>query len=285
MADTYCGKSCTECVKKEQLNCSGCMSGPGRQYGGDCELADCCRNKGHETCATCGFKENCRILGKKSDMPQQRIEKKEVEAAKNALIAKQAPILGKWLWILFWLVIPSTVAGIMTMDTVAEWFPGVFFAGQILSGICSAAYGYILLQLSQQETKYKTAGIYALIASAASLLIVFISGVNGTPDWTLVITLPAAVIGIIGEYNEYLAHSDVLNDVNREMSENWRVLWKWYIGLFGAMLGSILILIIIPILGALVIIGSAIGVAIISIVKLVYLYRTAKIFREYPSIE
>ena len=55
MAETYCGKICAECAQKETLNCSGCKAGPGRQFGGDCKLAKCCRAKGHQECATCGF--------------------------------------------------------------------------------------------------------------------------------------------------------------------------------------------------------------------------------------
>ena len=55
MAETYCGKSCAECTKKEQLNCSGCKAGPGRQFGGDCELAKCVRDKGHETWVSRGI--------------------------------------------------------------------------------------------------------------------------------------------------------------------------------------------------------------------------------------
>ena len=39
----------------------------------------------------------------------------------------------------------------------------------------------------------------------------------------------------------------------------------------------------IPILGLLVVLGSAIGMIVVSILKLVYLYRTAKLFREYPQ--
>ena len=39
---------------------------------------------------------------------------------------------------------------------------------------------------------------------------------------------------------------------------------------------------IIPILGAIAILGCAIGTVVVGILKLVYLYRTAKIFREYP---
>ena len=35
-------------------------------------------------------------------------------------------------------------------------------------------------------------------------------------------------------------------------------------------------------MGAIALIAAAIGTVVVSILKLVYLYRTAKIFREYP---
>ena len=47
MAETYCGKVCRECEQKEALSCPGCKLGPGKLYGGDCELAKCCREKGN----------------------------------------------------------------------------------------------------------------------------------------------------------------------------------------------------------------------------------------------
>lgn len=43
-----------------------------------------------------------------------------------------------------------------------------------------------------------------------------------------------------------------------------------------------IVMLIIPILGAIAILGCAIATIVVSILKLVYLYRTAKIFREYP---
>ena len=60
-----------------------------------------------------------------------------------------------------------------------------------------------------------------------------------------------------------------------------RQLWKWYIGMTLGLLGSILLMLIIPILGLLVALVTAIGTIVVSILKLVYLYRTAKVFREY----
>jgi hypothetical protein len=95
-------------------------------------------------------------------------------------------------------------------------------------------------------------------------------------------TIPAAIIALVGEYNEYMGHSAVLTGVDNELSEKWEVLWKWYIGLFLGMFGCILLMLIIPILGAIALIGAAIGLVVVGILKLVYLYRTAKLFREYP---
>ena len=282
MAETYCGKSCEECTKKEQLDCSGCKTGPGRQFGGDCELAKCVRDKGHETCETCGFKGNCGTLRSRESLPDYRIRKIESEKMRMAAIAKRAPVLGKWLWIIFWLIIPSTIGSIMAHETTAKILPGLFMPGQIINAICSLIYGAILLKLGSEEDRYRTAGICALIAGASSALAAMINGGSDGATWILIFTIPAAIVAIVGEYNEYMAHSAVLSGVDNELSEKWEVLWKWYIGLFLGMLGCIIVMLIIPILGAIAILGCAIGTVVVSILKLVYLYRTAKIFREYP---
>lgn len=282
MAETYCGKSCAECTKKEQLNCSGCKTGPGRQFGGDCELAKCIRSKGHETCDTCGFKGNCGTLRSRESMPDYRIRKIEAEEMRKATIAKRTPVLGKWLWIIFWLIIPSTIGSLMANESTAKILPGLFMPGQIFSAICSLTYGAILLKLGSEEDRYRTAGICALIAGASSALAAIINGGSDGATWILIFTIPAAIVALVGEYNEYMAHSAVLSGVDNELSEKWEVLWKWYIGLFGVMIGSILVMLIIPILGALAILAAAIGTIVVSILKLTYLYRTAKIFREYP---
>ncbi len=282
MAETYCGKSCAECAKKEQLNCSGCKTGPGRQFGGDCELAKCVRDKGHEACDSCIFKGNCGTLRSRDHMPDYRIRKIEAEEMRKAAIAKRAPLLGKWLWIIFWLIIPSTIGSLMANDTTAKILPGLFIPGQIINAICSITYGAILLKLGSEEDSYRTAGTCGLIAGGVSAVVAIISGNSEAAAWTLIFTIPAAILAMVGEYNEYMGHSAVLTGVDNELSEKWSTLWKWYIGLFLGMLGCILLMLIIPILGALALIGCAIGILVVGIMKLVYLYRTAKIFREYP---
>lgn len=281
MAETYCGKSCDECSHKELLNCPGCKAGPGRQFGGDCELAKCCREKGHETCDTCGFNRSCTTLQRRDQQPQYRKMKIESEQRQKELLANRALTLGKWLWILFWLVVPATIAGIMKTENVMNVSPGIYLTGQILNAVCSIAYGTILLKLSSVEDRYHIAGICTLITAGVSILIAFLFGASKAPTWSLIITLPAAVVGLIREYNEYNAHSSVLMGADNELSEKWTNLWKWFIRCTLGMIGSVVLVLIAPILGAILLIVASIGTVIVSIAKLVYLYRTAKVFREY----
>ncbi|MBQ8400958.1 MAG: hypothetical protein IJX14_03420 [Clostridia bacterium] len=43
----YCGKDCVSCAVREAENCLGC-----RHIAdfGECEIASCCKDKGHESC-------------------------------------------------------------------------------------------------------------------------------------------------------------------------------------------------------------------------------------------
>jgi len=284
MAETYCGKACENCAHKESLSCPGCMAGPGRPISGDCSIAKCCREKGHQVCTTCGFSGNCGTLRNKTYMPEYRRKLMESEKMRAETLEISARFLGKWLWILFWLIVPSVVAAIMGNKNMAEYAPSIYVFGQGLSAVCSFFYGAILIRLSSEEERYRTAGICTLIGGAASALIAFVSGSQGTPSWTLVISIPAAIVGFVGEYNEFTAHSIVLADLDGEQSEKWSSLWKWYIGMYGAVLGSILVMAIAPRLGLLVVLGAAIGLIIVSILKPVYLYRTAKMFRDYIKV-
>ena len=282
MAETYCGKSCGDCTRKADLNCSGCKSGPGKWYGGDCKLAKCARDKGHETCETCGLRDRCGTHRSREDMPDDRIRRIAAEEKRKAAIAKRAPVLGKWLWIMFWLNIPGNIGSLMMNDSTVNVLPGLFVPGLIISAICSFIYGAILLKLGSEEDRYRTAGICSLIAGVSSALAAIINGGADGVTWILIFTIPAAIVAIVGEYNEYMAHSAVLSGVDNELSEKWEVLWKWYIGLYLGIFGSILLMLIIPVLGAIAVLGTTIGTVVVSILKLVYLYRTAKIFREYP---
>lgn len=278
MAETYCGKNCDDCAAKAQLNCCVCKSGPGNQLSGDCELAKCVRDKGHETCDTCSHNSGCRTLRKRDRMPDYRIQEMEANQRKAAALARRAPILGKWLRIIFWLFIPSAISGLMSHETMTQLLPALYMPGEIISAVCAIAYGAILLKLGHEESRYRTAGICTLIAAVAGGIASVVHGVSDGATWILVFTIPAAIVALAGEYNEYMAHAAVLSGVDDALSKNWEMLWKWYIGLFIGLFGCMLIILILPILGLIAVLAAAIGVTVVSILKLIYLYRTSKIF-------
>ena len=283
MAETYCGKSCADCTQKETLNCPGCRLGPGQQISGDCELARCVREKGHETCYTCVNSMNCGTFQSRGRIPGYRIQRLEAAEEAKRLTAARAPVLGKWLWLLFWLVVPSLIGSLLTQNFVKEALPTLSRVGNLLELVCCLAYGGILLKLAEQEEGYRPAAICSLVAGAANALTILVSGSGDTPGWTLIFTLPAAVVALYGEYREFLAHSAVLSGVDNDLSAKWESLWKWYIGTYIALFGSLILLLLVPILGLLVILAAVIALLVVGILKLVYLYRTAKLFREYPQ--
>ncbi len=207
----------------------------------------------------------------------------DAEQRQNELMAEQAAVLGRWLWILFWLVVPANIAGIMKNERMLSFSADVYLIGQIASAVCAVAYGAILLKLSSVEEGYRIAGICSLITSAISILVVIIYGSAKAPTASLVITGPALIVALIREYNEYNAHSSVLRGVDDELSGKWTELWKWFIRCMVGLLGSILFLAIAYAVGVVILIGTIIGMLIVGVVKLVYMYRTAKVFREYPA--
>lgn len=273
---TYCGKDCGACLQREKLSCCGCRNGPGSKFEGDCVIAKCAQGKGHEACETCSFKENCSLLRSCARMADERLEKVEAEVKRKATIAEQAPVLGKWLWILFWLLIPSSVGSIMAHEYTLKILPALFWPGQVIVIATSLAYGGILLKLNAVDGRYKSAGIYALAATVVSTIAAMMNGSN----WALTLSLPGAIIMQISEYHQYMAHSAVLSGVDETLADKWKVLWKWRIWILVGMICSGVILLLVPILGLLALLAALIGVLVVEIRKLIYLFRTAKAFRE-----
>ena len=67
MTKTYCGKDCEQCAFGRANGCPGCQNGPGGS--GECELAQCCRSKGHQSCDTCNFMQSCTTLHNREQLP------------------------------------------------------------------------------------------------------------------------------------------------------------------------------------------------------------------------
>lgn len=282
--ENFCRKTCEECTWKKQLNCPGCQKGPGRALSGDCKIAKCCREKGHETCSTCSFWDSCWTKKERDRMPELRIREAERCAEERRKLDERAPVIGKWMWLLFWLIVPGTISGFMTVENVVKWVPWLRIPGLILSIACNMAYALILLKLIPFGERYRPAALCALVGTGVDGFVSLAGLEQQSPLWWLLM-IPTLVIAYVGEYQEFCAHAEVLEGADNDLSGKWRTLWKWYIGSFAALFGSILLMVIIPVLGMLAMLAAVITMVVVGILKLVYLYRTAQRFRSHRPEE
>lgn len=274
---TYCGKNCNECTYREELSCSGCQSGPGRIIDGDCKLARCCRDKGHETCETCQLKRNCGTWLDKGSIPKQRMERRMELQKEQEMIARRAPFLGKWLWILFWLIVPQVIINFMTEDFMLSLVPALEVPGQIGLVICMIIRVLVLFKLSKEHGSYGIAAILGIANVVASVVYLRL----GTEDiyFLIMIAVVQLVILLISEYYEYKAHTEVVMMVDACISAQWDNYWKWNMYSCIGLVVSMFMIFLIPGLGALAVLASSIGILVAGIKKLVYLYQSAKVFR------
>lgn len=279
MSGTYCGKDCAACADREQLNCGGCES-----LRRECLIAECCTGKGHESCGTCSFRENCRKLMDREKVPAHILRQRELQekrlaeaAAREEQAVRRAPLMAKWLKWIFWLLIAGNV-----IDLVGK-IPPLTLICEIAAAVCGLAAAWGLLQLQGEDGRYRTAAVCAAIPLLVTLAVQLISGGGETPAWTLVLSLPATIVRLVGEYNKCMAHSSVVGSVDSALGEKWEKIWKWQIIALGSLAGSIVLVLIVPVLGALVAVAAAIAMLVVSIMELVALYRSAEAFQKKIS--
>ena len=287
MAENYCGKSCVDCTFKEKLTCSGCKTGPGRTFGGECTLAQCCRERGHDTCATCNQNNWCSKQKNAEGMAETRFQKLEQERAAREQLEKHVPKLAKYLTI----TVASEEGGLaedaqvysrpsLISNDLTKGLSGLYQTGQIISLLFSLAVVAFYLAMGTANSRYLKAALYMGGVALAEQVLMWLTG-GETPAWTLLINIPLIVVGFVGKYNLYAAHSELLTPVDAALSAQWQKLWKWYIGLFIALIASAVLVFIFPILGLLATIVAGIGTIVVSIMELIYLYRMMVAFRTY----
>lgn len=268
MSHTYCGKSCQECGYRADTGCRGCLEQASRE----CKLALCCRQKGHESCQSCTFHAQCGVYRGKDTAPQFRLAQKKAVLEYQQEMKRKGTYMAKWLWILFWIFIPNTIAGV-----IEQWIPAWQMFGQFLAVACTVAYGVLLLKLACEEEKYRTAGVLNLVLALFNVGAIFVQH----EGFALLMSGVVAVVAMLGCYYEFNAHADVLEGTDNELSEKWRKLWKWMLGATVALVIGVIFTVIL--IGLLVVLAAAIAMVVISVIHLVYLYRTAQTFQDLAA--
>ena len=274
---TSCGKSCDSCSKREEYQCPGCL-GICSEKGG-CKIAECCRVKGHNGCQTCTQNEYCGLYQSRGSMAREREERRKSAAEKAARLHEIRKVMKKHLLPLFCLSIAVTVtdaaSGLFAMNqpVIGAVFRAVLLAAELI-------YAFLLYRMSPAEKRYLKAARFlcpaAILGFASGILSIFAGNME---TLRFFVSLPAAILSLIAVYQEYGAHSEVLSDFDGELSEKWDKLRKWYIGLT---VGSVLtpFAALFGILGVLIIVAYFIAYVSVSVLSLVFLWRTAAVFKD-----
>lgn len=279
--ESYCGKDCESCTWKERLRCAGCEEGMGRRFSGPCEIAACCREKGHQRCDTCGHVSGCPPWAGRDEVPARELRRREAERARQETLAEQAPILGKWLWLLFWLVVPREAGGLLAalLGLVFPWMNGL---GTVLVLVCALASAFFFWKLGPARQGYRAAALCQLAIVVLNVPGQFLP--EGHPALT-VIGLGVIGLGLYRNYHAYSAHAQALDEVDSALAEEWRRLWKYTVWDMCGIAASILLLLMIPVLGLLLVLACSLGLLVLAVLEMVCLWRTAKVFREYRPPE
>lgn len=272
----YCGKDCETCAVREAEQCSGC-----RHIAdfGECEIASCCKEKGHECCSTCTQRTWCPTVRKAVSMPKYRREKAEAEAETSRRNRKVAGIMVKWCVPLFWILL--ILEGVGLMESLFEKAPTIllFFNGAtILLYLLEA---FCLYKMRPAADRYGKAALYTMLTAVFSGISGFLSLGNIAQILTILIALPGAILSYLAVYHTYNAHSNAVTDADGELAEKWEKLWKWTIYALVGMFLAVPAAALLGVLGLLLLLVAMVVTAICGVLKLVYLYRMIGIFRWY----
>ena len=272
--NTYCGRDCQTCTKKEAMGCPGCRIGPGRMIDGDCELAKCCRNKGHKTCATCTSNRRCWMYNNRANAAEERLKRRQNEENRLIDLAHNAKEMKGWFQWLFWLSLANLLGTTLTHELLKDVFSITYIPGVILQLGSKVAYFVLLFMMAKQEDTYGKAGISLLIATVVSGIVSLMG--EGGKALSLLLALPLAAAEVVAVYYEFNAHAALFEEVDTEICENWLLLWKLFLITYCATIGGVFLAVISPALAAIVMLIGALGLAIVGILRLVLLYRSAK---------
>lgn len=207
-------------------------------------------------------------------------EKREQEPGENRMnVPVDTKLLAKWIKVLFWLIIVSTAAGLFTSNDSEGTKTALEWAAAVVNMAVTIFYSVILLRISSESIRYRIAGICGLAVAAADI---FLSVLPGNISFALSVptVLISLIVSMVEEYYEYMGHREVLEYVNPEMAGKWHKLWKWYLGMVLGVAGGTLVTVFAPLIGLIIVLAVTIGMLIVSILKIIYLYGTSKVFKQ-----
>ena len=190
-------------------------------------------------------------------------------------IVGRAPLMAKWLWVLFWANIAHSIINFIKIESSV-----VYTTTQpILANVCTLVICFSLFQMRGEDKRYSLAALFMLIPVVLDTVFGMLIGYGDSTGLVIVVALISVILSLLATYNEFHAHSCIVGSLDCELGDRWQKLWVWQIiGIAGTFV-SLLLTVLAAGLGAVLVLIVAIYVLVIQIIYLVTLYRSAKVYR------
>ena len=193
-------------------------------------------------------------------------------AERETFPAEHAMLLGKYLPILFWILIATAAVGLVT-NNIGRFLNAVKMLAQ------SLATGWVMLKLAPVHRGYRIAGILDIVNGVIGFATELIPAERTALALMIVLLIPSLVLSFFTLYQEYNAHADVMEYTDGEFADKWRTLWKWTVGLLIGLVPCLVIAVVAAGFGLLVTLLDVIGLVVCAVLYAVYLWRMGKRFR------
>ena len=141
---------------------------------------------------------------------------------------------------------------------------------------------FLFVKLGRMSSYYRCV-MFVQIAFVAVNLALVDKGSNSPTWWAM--SLLWWILAIVKTYQCYYGHAELLDAIRSPLAEKWRRLWKWSIGMNFGLLVGLLTMLVFSTLGMILLTVSLLGLIVLGVLELVYLWQTADRFRNYNSEE
>lgn len=198
-----------------------------------------------------------------------------LERAKKEELTESAPILAKWIKVLFWFsVIGGTISSIASVALsffigyVGSYAPERTTAFKIIMAamtvVLGMVYFVIYYMLSQGVSRFKVPMYCQLASIAVSVFSDFAINTSNINRFSIssflssILSLAIAGLSIYKLYCEYSAYREAVCDLDSKLALKWKKLWtRFWVGMVAYLGGTIVVTVITAILAVVGSVSSA----------------------------
>lgn len=206
----------------------------------------------------------------------------------QSAMAERAVSLAKWLRILFfWSLLAMVGRGTLICERLLARIYKTYhlyldFSIIGVTVLATIAMAWVFWKLGKESTSYYCV-VFLLSISFCVEILLFEEGASGALWWELRSLEAGAVL--VNTYQRYHGHAEILNGTDSVLADKWSRLWKWYIRLIFAIPAGLLAMLVFSDVGEVLVFAALLGLAVLGMMELACLWKTASVFRDYAPAE